>query len=495
VGFILTTKSGAIEGEEFVFGDGSEARIGRTHGNDVVVHDNEASRNHARIFETDEGCFIEDLGSANGTFVNGEGLEAQEPVLLNPGDVIAVGSGELVFWDQSAEGAAGAEPSEESTVIKSIEEVESVRQPPAALAVASRAPRQPVRKAPSAKPAPLAPSAKAPSAKASIAKRGKPPAASLPVSAAERARKQREAQKSFFGKLRYAFVALEPQKRRVVVISLVLTAVVVLGGMAYLIHKESQDNGGGPQPRELVVGRPPLEDSFGWGREVDWPNVDGKEFRVHMVAPGRMVAVVRYYATDISSEEVDILFNNVSLGFIPADTLVEQENELVVPPRVIRNGEYNTLLFDNVHNPPRRETWRIWGLAVDIEPVPNFTSSEEAQIAIAAAMQAAQQSYDARKIAPANLYESWRAYRRAWLFTESLEEKNERDYEYVLSKYRETRRELDELCAKYILDVRTIFNTSRSYERIIRILEDVLLHFPRPDHPCHREAQSFLKRT
>ena len=487
MGFILTTKSGAIEGEEFVFGDGSEARLGRTHGNDVVVHDNKASRNHARVFETDEGCFVEDLGSANGTFVNGEELPAKEPSLLYSGDVISIGGGELIFTEQGAAGGGKSATEEESTVIKSVEEMEAERVKPAALAVASRAPRQPVRREVAPRePASLAPAGKAPMVK----RRNQAAAEPAPESAAERARKQREAQKSFFGRLQYSFSSLNPKKRRIAIVGLVVGVLVVAAGAFFLLNSDRGPVRLSNEPRRLVVGAQPLWDSFGWGKDVKWPNVDAKQFEFHVVAPGRLVAVIRYYSKDISAEEVNIQFNNVSLGFVPADTVDAQEHELVVAPKLIRNDEINTIVFDNVHNPPEKDSWRIWGIAVDIEPVPNFASSEEAREGVTLAMHAAQQSYDAKNIAPANLYESWRAYRKAWLIAESLESKNASEYEFILDKYRETRRELDTLCSKYILEIRRVASTAPSYEHLMEILDDILRHFPQPDHYCHREVKN-----
>ena len=48
-------------------------KIGRTEGNDLVIKDDTTiSRNHAEIFQDDEGnIFLTDLNSSNGTFVNG----------------------------------------------------------------------------------------------------------------------------------------------------------------------------------------------------------------------------------------------------------------------------------------------------------------------------------------------------------------------------------------------------------------------------------------
>jgi len=482
VGFILTTKSGAVEGKEFVFEDGGEARIGRTNGNDVVVNDNKASRNHARIIETEEGCFIEDLGSANGTFINGE--EIQESAFLSSGDVIGIGGGgELVFWDQTA-GAPGDVASEgDSTVIKSTEELAAERQAQSALAVASKVPRKPVRKNPATHSPQLV----------AIPKRANQLASTAQASAAERARKQREAQKSFLGRLHYAFLALDAKKRRTLLISLALTGMVILLGVFFLMHSGPTTFFQSNEPKVLEVGGQPIEDSFGVGKEVKWTNVDSKQFVFHVIAPGKAVAIVRYYAKDISSEEVNILFNSASLGYVPADTLDTREIELVVSPHHIRNNEMNTLMFDNVRNPPEKDTWRIWGISVEIEPVPLFTSESEASAEVAKAIQSAQQTYDAKSVAPPNLYYAWKAYRRAWLIEESLDIKDIREYEFILAKYREIRLELDKRCDRYVLEVHKILNTSPQRDKLVTVLENILQHFPEADHRCHREAKRVLE--
>jgi phosphatidylserine/phosphatidylglycerophosphate/cardiolipin synthase-like enzyme len=63
--------------------------IGRAPENDVVVQSAQVSRQHARITLDEGGCRITDLGSGNGTFVNGERLEGT--TRLNPGDVVDIG--------------------------------------------------------------------------------------------------------------------------------------------------------------------------------------------------------------------------------------------------------------------------------------------------------------------------------------------------------------------------------------------------------------------
>ena len=70
-------------------------QIGRLEGNDIIVNDLMASRHHAAIRWTPQGYEIEDLGSANGTYVQGQRISGR--VLLAPGQTIRIGSCELSF--------------------------------------------------------------------------------------------------------------------------------------------------------------------------------------------------------------------------------------------------------------------------------------------------------------------------------------------------------------------------------------------------------------
>ncbi|WP_280497053.1 ATP-binding cassette domain-containing protein [Nocardia asiatica] len=67
--------------------------IGRTTDNQIVVNDPLASRKHARLVASAEGLVIEDLGSANGTFVNGH---RQQRAVLRERDIITVGNVDFV---------------------------------------------------------------------------------------------------------------------------------------------------------------------------------------------------------------------------------------------------------------------------------------------------------------------------------------------------------------------------------------------------------------
>jgi pSer/pThr/pTyr-binding forkhead associated (FHA) protein len=66
------------------------AVLGRAHSCDIVLEGDDVSRRHGKALEAADGIWIEDLGSDNGTFVNGERIES--PRRLEPGDVVTVGS-------------------------------------------------------------------------------------------------------------------------------------------------------------------------------------------------------------------------------------------------------------------------------------------------------------------------------------------------------------------------------------------------------------------
>ncbi|MFJ1655515.1 FHA domain-containing protein [Streptomyces sp. NPDC088337] len=74
------------------FSLGRVMRIGRALENDLVVSDLQVSRNHAEFHATPDGRFeIRDLGSHNGTYVNGHPVPKGGTVQLGPTDIVGVG--------------------------------------------------------------------------------------------------------------------------------------------------------------------------------------------------------------------------------------------------------------------------------------------------------------------------------------------------------------------------------------------------------------------
>jgi hypothetical protein len=76
-------------GWTYEFPPGSTVLVGRAEDADVSVRDTFASSRHARVHALAGALEIEDLGSTNGTFVNGEEISAS--TLVGPSDEVAVG--------------------------------------------------------------------------------------------------------------------------------------------------------------------------------------------------------------------------------------------------------------------------------------------------------------------------------------------------------------------------------------------------------------------
>jgi pSer/pThr/pTyr-binding forkhead associated (FHA) protein len=75
--------------------DSAAVTVGRGHANDIPLDDEFASTQHARVESRGDGVWLEDVGSTNGTAVNGVLIE--KPRRLTPGDVIRIGETDLRF--------------------------------------------------------------------------------------------------------------------------------------------------------------------------------------------------------------------------------------------------------------------------------------------------------------------------------------------------------------------------------------------------------------
>jgi len=83
------------EGDEYSV-DSAPLTIGRGGKNDVAIDGDEfASSRHVRFEPRRDGVWVQDLGSTNGTYVNGVRIEGAQR--LEPGDVIRVGETDLRF--------------------------------------------------------------------------------------------------------------------------------------------------------------------------------------------------------------------------------------------------------------------------------------------------------------------------------------------------------------------------------------------------------------
>lgn len=95
--FQLTMRSGPTPGKTFPL-EKQEILLGRDLANDVSISDPEVSRRHARFLMQEDNVIIEDLGSTNGTFLNGQRIAS--PQQLRAGDVITLGENIVMVFDK-----------------------------------------------------------------------------------------------------------------------------------------------------------------------------------------------------------------------------------------------------------------------------------------------------------------------------------------------------------------------------------------------------------
>jgi hypothetical protein len=95
-GRLVVVRSPALsEGDELTL-NSSALRLGRGSDNDVnLARDEYASSKHARVEPRRDGVWVEDIGSTNGTYLNG--IRLTQAKRLAPGDVVRIGETELRY--------------------------------------------------------------------------------------------------------------------------------------------------------------------------------------------------------------------------------------------------------------------------------------------------------------------------------------------------------------------------------------------------------------
>ena len=148
----------------YMFDSDTEITIGREIGNTIAPIIDSISRHHARIYFADGAWMVEDLGSTNGSLINGQKIES--PVALKNGDSLRFGLIDMSVTIAAAAGAA-ARPAPKPEPAPALSPVAPAPKPAPALSPVAPAPKpapalSPVAPAPKPAPAlsPIAPAAK-----------------------------------------------------------------------------------------------------------------------------------------------------------------------------------------------------------------------------------------------------------------------------------------------------------------------------------------------
>lgn len=518
MGFQLVIAEGKESGREFEF-DQASVLIGRTAECDVILYEAGVSRKHAQIVVEDSAIFIEDLGSSNGTRVNGQAIAGKQA--LKEGDSISMGP--VVFNFKPVD--LSAEPSTEETGtpeggahtrIVSLTEMKKSRNKGVA-GLPKNASREQVsemgRRNTTVLPALSGPRPSAPGKRPTtsgsrqavklakkdsdlpegveVAGGGRPRLARVSgerpgLSAADRARFRRG---GVSGRLQLWWSEATPARR---IIASLGTGIVVLGALGALIASVIP-NDVKPKPKEPeVLSSEPIEYTFGLGEGVMFERADSKTFDFEVKSPVQVMVVLNYQARDINSkDEVSITVNGVEVGWAPPDTMDANERsmELIIPANLVKREELNTVTFDNVKNPPEADTWRIWNVWLEVAVLPE---GDDVKL-IADAEEKYKRGtveWEQRDIGASNRWDAYRNFRESWLTLEALpSSKRPATYSLTRDRMHEARRALDSKCKELLLKARSAFNFGK-YDEARYELDHVHDFFPSRAHPCQFRADT-----
>jgi pSer/pThr/pTyr-binding forkhead associated (FHA) protein len=502
VAFTLRVTQGVGASEEFSF-DGGEARMGRTADNDVVIKDPSSSRSHARVYEEEGQCFVEDLKSANGTTLNKRPLKAA--VALESGDLIAIGEVVLEFQFIDGAGPSSTLDGEEEEPVDAHETILKPPSKPATAAVVSAPPpRKPTAEVAAVAAVAAAPPPRKPTAEvAAVAAKPRPsrviPATPAPAAeaepavptAADRARERRELQRSTTGRAQLLWNEL-PRPTRIVVG--IISGLATLGMLGLLVSSVMPKRVAKRyEPVELVPNGEAIPDSFGLGDEVAFSRPDMKSFTFTFASPTAIVGVLHYQAADCSKDEVTIELNGAPLGVVPPDTTDSnlRELEIILPPAQLKIGEPNEVVFDNVANPPANDPWRVWKLSLEVIPIPILSATEAAQRARVDLERAGSQ-FDLRSVGAMNLFHAWKGYRDAWLLLEATPDRPPELLQIARTRMREIRPMLDQKCTAMLLTYQRAMN--QRYPDVVtarKVLQNIPSHFEK-EHYCLASSRALL---
>jgi hypothetical protein len=83
---LLIAQAGPLNGQRWILKE--DVIVGRDDSCNVVIQNRQVSRYHARFISLPQGVQLEDLGSKNGTHINGQ--QIVEPIMLQDGDIIQI---------------------------------------------------------------------------------------------------------------------------------------------------------------------------------------------------------------------------------------------------------------------------------------------------------------------------------------------------------------------------------------------------------------------
>jgi len=481
LGFRLTVLAGPEEGRDYAF-ERIEITIGRTMENDVVLPDPGISRQHLSIRDKGGAYILKDLGSSNGTLLNGHKVLEE---VLKSGDVITIGGAKVRFE---------AEESQASRPVK-----KPARQRQAAPRKREKRPKPQKRLTPArpaGKPQPVIRSA-------GMRKRTDPRAHK---ESRQNAEASRTAPASHGG--RPAGKGVGPLTELVAKgvawfkglnkrMQIVLIAVA---GLLFLLIIVKAFQGG----RDFVRGSTDHSDEEFAPGQYD---SDGEAFSYGLgpvtilcrekatfkfkYANGRATMTYAVAGVD-NKQEVAIQLNGMLMGHAPI-TLGKWSDyiRLNLPRKHLLENEENRIAFLNMVNYNNADAEENWAVEVDsIEETPLPPPDKEAA---AEAFKIAKERYKTKNVAPPNLFRSLEYFKKARDYLELIPEETRPEiYIEANEMVQKIEKELEERFRNYRFEAEREKNRNR-LDKAKNIYRQLMLTFPDIEDPRHLYAKQLFE--
>ncbi len=480
----LTIQQGTDSGREFRF-DQPEVTIGRTADNDVILTDAGVSRRHV-VIKNVAGRFVaQDMGSANGTQVNGAPIEEQE---LQSGDSLVVGPVVIAVEISDAN----------STRIVDTKELAPRPQKPGALGKANGAGKALARK-PGAAPLASAPRkalVPVPKARGALGQ----------LSASERARLLRE-NTGLVGKVKLFLMDKPPAVRYALagVVGLLALGLIGFGVKAAIPKNVIAFTGNiNRSDTHFPLGDLPTKEVYGYGETLGVTMLTRDalhlDFEYSETIP--MVYYLSFEALGVErSDELEISVNGQHLANAnPGLGDYSKAQRVRMPKRYLRAGITNEVTFENTinlaanrnHSTAPPETWAVSKIQLIMKPVPGCATAGECLREAKSIYDLADQRLSMKDVGASNRYEAWQLLQKAVLFLETVEPKPE-IYNLANQAIRDVERELDSLCAKTMLAGKSA-EERNDRGRALQEYKNGLLWYPGSEHPCRGKLVEKIER-
>jgi len=200
---------------------------------------------------------------------------------------------------------------------------------------------------------------------------------------------------------------------------------------------------------------------------------------------GRVTLHYSAWQTD-KAKEVEIRLNGHHIGYVPLTTTYRYDIQLELPRKLLKPSQKNELIFDNLLNPPKKDSWEIAHIRIEqspLLPADPEKAMREYQIAMSL--------YRDRNVDPGNLYKAQKHFMMVRDLLEQAEKKPQIYYD-AISMIDKIGIELQKIYDE------GFFSAERAYrygdiEKAKYYLKQTLKYFPSRRDIRHKQIVEYLK--